>query len=947
MNKEIIRFICCNVKNMVETFRVLRHSDVITEEQVESLIKASVDQCANSFGKIPTEEEVEEARKKVFATIPVYEEPGIMMAKQDSQWFSERKTIEHAFADRYKTYLLSKQDIPQSTIETMFNNILPAITDQLGDPVGNSSFSRKGLVIGNIQSGKTSNYIGLMCNAADAGYKVIILLSGTIETLRKQTQTRVEEGFIGFDSEKNGKVGVGISCPLGMYPVCFTSHAKDFVASSDNNSFNHSLEEDKTPSVFVIKKNVSVLKKVFSYLQGGLRISGQKLSAPLLLIDDEADNASINTKDDMDPTRTNEEIRRILSLFKKSTYVGYTATPFANVFILPESKDSLQNEDLFPKDFIYYLDVPRVKPGEGFNSSHYIGPEQVFINDHSDGVITDTEYMVQEIMDNDDSLFPTNHKKDFVIQHLFPSFYDSIREFCLANTIRDLRGDKTEHRTMLINMSRFINIQKEIAEIANSFLSEIVMQTSLSCSLPYAECMKNPSMISLQKVWDQQFNGRIAKFTWKDVAPHIFESIKKIKVDVVNSGKKEKLLYDDNKEKGLRVIAVGGLALSRGLTLQGLMTSYFYRNTETYDVLMQMGRWFGYRPNYADLCRLWITGDSCGWYKKVTYTIQKLHEDIFIMNNSLNSKKEHWTPLNFGIRVWNASNGLNVRAKITEPKKMKNTEIRNDRQSFFGKVLETPYFSLDVKENEKVKMAFAKMNFGVGNVIEHIGKGQKFGIRNIESRRVIDFLSEIQPSLHPRNSLGGVTLLQLLSYLNKHQTEKQFSKFDIVFYGGESERHISIPGCNEIEIKPLTSGFDVREDSIRIRGEHIRLGSKNDTDVFLAKKRPVDESGKEVNPSFLLNESYFLQFRDKPLLMIYFIELTDSLIIPSDSTPDSYIAKETYKLFKDDYLIGLGLGIQGEDSGEGDESYVVNSGADYYKKSQADESYYEPDEILN
>ena len=199
----------------------------------------------------------------------------------------------------------------------------------IGDPGESEGFSIRGLVVGDVQSGKTSNYLGLVTKAADAGYRVIIILTGTIEGLRRQTQERVEEGFVGYDVTNAMDVGVGRG---DKTPKLFTSRLKDFVADDDQNTNIRISNYPSEPMVFVLKKNASVLKKLYSSLKNiNTTKQYQKINAPLLLIDDEADNASINTrKADEDPTKINKNIRSILSLFTKSSYIGFTATPFAN-----------------------------------------------------------------------------------------------------------------------------------------------------------------------------------------------------------------------------------------------------------------------------------------------------------------------------------------------------------------------------------------------------------------------------------------------------------------------------------------------------------------------------------------------------------------------------------------------------------------------------------------
>ena len=213
------------------------------------------------------------------------------------------------------------------------------------------------------------------------------------------------------------------------------------------------------------------------------------------------------------------------------------------------------------------------------------------------------------------------HKKEWEGDRLFDSLYEAIRTFLLANAVRDIRDvDKNTHRSMLINMSRFTKVQSVIMNIVQDYFDEIKRTVKQTHKLSMDYALTNPIVSALKTTFENQFSTLIdgvEGLTWEETFNQLYDSISKIKIVVVNSSKNSsKLNYDEAKD-GLRVIAVGGLALSRGLTLEGLMTSYFYRNTSTFDVLMQMGRWFGYRDGYDDLCRIWLTGSSYNNYKYI------------------------------------------------------------------------------------------------------------------------------------------------------------------------------------------------------------------------------------------------------------------------------------------------------------------------------------------
>jgi hypothetical protein len=242
--------------------------------------------------------------------------------------------------------------------------------------------------------------------------------------------------------------------------MVLTSTEDDFKTQNAKNlGFN--LETINGSVLFVIKKNVAVLKRINKWLETFNKGGDGTIHHSILVIDDEADNASVNTNpEDRDPTSINLQIRLMLKMFEKSSYVGVTATPFANIFIDPESKEKMEHEDLFPKDYIYSLNAP----------SNYIGARNIF------GEEADQGHMLIEIDEDENNPFsianilPTKHKSDFRISVLPLELEQAIEAFVIANTIRDIRGHHNTHRSMLINVSRFTNVQGNLADLVNGYL---------------------------------------------------------------------------------------------------------------------------------------------------------------------------------------------------------------------------------------------------------------------------------------------------------------------------------------------------------------------------------------------------------------------------------------------------------------------------------------------
>lgn len=827
-----------------------------------SFIEEVMKKAISASGFVLTDDQIESFRKKIISTYEVFQPEGeFLLGNYEHEDWYPREGEPRPYWERYKRFLLTKNPYLQSTIDTFEKNT-DKITNFFGDPKADEAFQIHGLVMGDVQSGKTSTYIGTICKAVDAGYKVIILLTGVVESLRKQTQRRVEEGFVGFDSTKEEQVGVGVGSPL-KYPKALTSRHSDYTGSNINkNTVSTIYDDDPAPLIYVCKKNVSVLTKIIGSLKALNTTKNRKhINAPLLLIDDEADNASINTNDtDLDPTKINKGIRSLLKLFTKATYVGFTATPFANVFIQPNSEEEMLGNDLFPNDFIFSLKAP----------SNYVGPMSVFgeKGEHKGSLVRLNDWF------NNSDLFSYSHKKDWDGQKLFPSLYDSIITFCLANAIRDLRGQINEHRSMLVNMSRFKAVQEKIKDIVTDYFKNLKKTIRLySKSSVSRASYTDPLMLKIHSVWRNQYEGKV-EFTWKDVLVQLYKSIETIEIRVVNSGSKEKLDYDEHKE-GLRVIAIGGLALSRGLTLEGLMTSYFFRNTSTYDVLMQMGRWFGYRLGYDDVCRIWITDTSALWYKEIAEAIKELREDISRMN------EKKITPKEFGVRVRNDSDELG----ITAHNKMRNTIDRIGRgngSSFYGNIFETVYLSKRFEDNKHNKECVQRLIDGLPEKDKSIAQPY---FRNVSR----DLISDIVESLVlPRISVQ-FDQDQLVPFIRNNQ-DKSLDKWDVLFVsktGGTENLNLT----DKITISPiLRVSESTKDDNIAVSKKSAHIGSR-DTKVGLTKEQIETIENERSNNAKSTKESDYMIEGRNPLFIVYFLKivLDDAPYLDHSSiTPDGF-----------------------------------------------------------
>lgn len=638
----------------------------------------------------------------LFSTF-VGEESVLRADDNHSLWLDgRREQIEWRLWERYRTHLIRKH-MPQTAI-----NALGRVTDRalelLGDPSGPGPFDRRGMVVGDVQSGKTGNYTGLVCKAVDAGYKVVIVLTGMNNNLRSQTQIRLDEGFIGkisvpMDEATSRFVGVG-----EIDPSVIVDWGTNRTEKGD---FNHramsqfGIHPGGRPLLLVVKKNGSVLNGVLEWIRSTANSSDQHgprfAHMPLLVIDDEADQASIDTKQqgfnggvadpDHQPSRINARIRQILGRFDQVSYVGYTATPFANIFIHPDAETGNEFQDLFPRDFIINIPAPET----------YVGPSRLFgspVDEETGEVAPGLSALIEEIEDYAASTarrgtrgwMPPVHKTDHV--PLFegrdvvpPSLARAIESFALVVAARRVRGQAREHNSMLVHVTRFKAVQRRVVQQIREALD------TLANAVRYGGA---EGMRSLRERWETDFAPVTTELAlpdcppvaWEDVEAALRATIESIRIREINGSSADVLDYEQNRENGLNVIAIGGDKLARGLTLEGLSVSYFLRGTTMYDTLMQMGRWFGYRQGYLDLCRLFTTGDLIEWYEHIAIASEELRREFDRME-AIRAR-----PIDFGLRVRS-----HPTLTVTSRTKMRHgTELR---VSFAGDVSETTVFATD------------------------------------------------------------------------------------------------------------------------------------------------------------------------------------------------------------------------------------------------------------
>jgi hypothetical protein len=869
----------------------------------------------NSFKEIDQSQLLEMAKLEVNI---IYSGEGILDDKDPGhvEWLSvdgipmdAGREINWKFWNDYNELLIEELPIPSiNEIDSMSNKILL----RLEDPRRDGKWIRKGMVVGEVQSGKTANYTALTCKAADAGYKIIIILAGMHNNLRAQTQDRLDESFIGFNSDKDDRsyietfrIGVGNSKnhPSVMYLT--TSNEKGDLSKTIAQGAGVSIPSP-IPIIMIVKKNKSIIENLSRWAKRcGLR-KGEKTikNCPLLLIDDECDNASINTnkthlrpeeadylipKDEdgnpikeFDPTAINAGIRTLLNLFDQKSYIGYTATPYANILIHRQAYNKDYGEDLFPKNFILNLPIP----------SNYIGPIKFFGLDKDEdlGIEQQDRYPLYREINDQIDFVPEKHTKDFEIKEDIPaSLKKAIMSFVLSCAARISRGMGNKHNSMLIHVTRFTKVQEQVASLVQKEINKI------SKRVKYGDGKSSENIWNeFETLWNIDFleetsipMGELGKVqSWLEIKPFIHDALNKFeKVKIINGTVGDILEYKKHKSVGINVIAVGGDKLSRGLTLEGLTVSYYLRAAKLYDTLMQMGRWFGYRPGYLDLCRIYTTRKLLGWYKHISLaTIELKREFDYMVENDEE-------PIKYGLKIRSHPDALSV----TSLNKMRHGEKR--KVTFDGIMAQTLFISL--RKDDLINNFNAARKLLNGRKADaDTAIGYKYF--HVKAGEVMEFLSK--SIVHRRN--GSFRPEYLVKYIKKLNVEGELINWTVVVLSTKDGDLMKKSIIKEpIYMTKRESEVDVFEDYVQfnkaiLSKAHEKLDLSESELYTLNKKDPTP---KEIRKA---------RSKKKGLLLIY----------PLYGSPKE---NETYGL--DEFPV-LGYAISFPASGkERDIEYIVDA----------------------
>jgi hypothetical protein len=632
------------------------------------------------------------------------EAPGVLTDQSDDHqhWLVPARKEGWRYTDRYLQWLGLK-GLSNAAVDGIDNDT-DEILKLLEDPRRPGPWDRRGLVVGHVQSGKTSNYTGLINKAADAGYKIIIVLAGLHNNLRSQTQQRLDEGFLGYESgpderrEVAREIGVGL---LDRDPSIRPNFATNRTEKGDFSTAaarSLGVSPEQRPFLFVVKKNKTVLTRILKWLRDHVADTGRGADRrithlPVLVVDDEADHASVDTAADAvdhegdadpehEPTAINRLIRQILSTFTRAAYVGYTATPFANIFIHERAKTDAEGRDLFPEAFIINLRAP----------SNYIGPNQVFGEPSEAGRSSGlplVRCLDGQFQADFTPWLPQGHKNGQrpaeVEPHGVPeSLAHAIAVFLLGVAVREARGEGAAHASMLVHVTRFQTVQSAVVRQIQEHLQALKQRLrrgidAMAVWERFEEVWASDLVPTAQAVQATRRAEAGELPAWPAVVKVLPRVVQEVEVRTINGSAKDVLDYTDRQNLGLKVIAVGGDKLSRGLTLEGLTVSYFLRASRMYDTLMQMGRWFGYRTGYLELCRLYTPEELTRWFERITDAAAELREDFDQM------VRVGGTPKDFGLRVQQHPS-----LEVTSAVKMRSG--RELSVSFSGERLETVLF---------------------------------------------------------------------------------------------------------------------------------------------------------------------------------------------------------------------------------------------------------------
>ncbi|MDK1475507.1 Z1 domain-containing protein [Streptomyces sp. 549] len=682
-------------------------------------------------------ERVRERHEQETLRIKELEEPHAVVLGNRDTWYTGPQTKDKCWPAIVEE--LRKDGWPQSPAIDDLDNSSTRVVSLLNHPK-EKSFSTRGLVVGYVQSGKTTNFTSVMAKAADRGYKLFIVLAGIHNGLRRQTQARLVQQLV----EPNPALWSQL-----------TGLEKDFTPTENPASYFG--KSNKTHVLCVVKKNATVLRKLARWLAKASDYLGD---CPALIIDDEADQATVATKS------INPLILSIMASLPRSAYVGYTASPFANLLIDPSA------QNLYPKDFVVNLPKP---------TGHF-GTEVLFGRYALDGEdpeqVDDGHDMIRSIPEAEVSCVRPETKAD--VEEFEPFITETLRAaveyFWLVTAARRVRGTGNPHNTMLIHTS--VN-----TSVHNSFKRPLQHLRDTA-----ARSLEDPAHLArLRDLWEQE-NARVpaeefgeTRVEFERLVEELPGVLRSCRVIMDNSSSEDRLDYENGP---VVAIAVGGNTLSRGLTLEGLSVSYFVRAVSAYDTLLQMGRWFGFRNGYADLPRIWMTDELAEWFRHLATVETEMRRDIDVYMT------EDETPLTFAVRL-----RTHPALRVTAAAKMR--DAITAASSYGGKRVQTHYFHTDAEwliENIAAARALVASSLAHASTVDERPADGRYVFHEVPHDLVIHFLSSYK--FHERSPENDADLI--ISYIRKRvSTVGSLQRWNVAIVGNpKGEDFAFAPGVS-------------------------------------------------------------------------------------------------------------------------------------------------------
>lgn len=807
-------------------------------------------------------EDLNRAVDDLMLTGIITQEDGVDVVDTDSRqlnwfenWVQEDPDVRQRRWALYRGLLMNKGW--QDSVLDALDKDASRTVDLMGNPEAPGPWERYGLVIGEVQSGKTANYIGVLNKALDAGYKMIVVLGGHTDDLRKQTQKRIDSDLIGYDSSyyrtninidvkafQKGFIGFGKELQqYGVGTQAITTVDSDFKADSRAAVMGQTLTGD--PRIAVIKKNKAIINNLTSFLRGREGV----IDVPLAVIDDEADWASVNTKTEADKTAINKAIRDLLSVSSRSTYLAITATPFANVFI-----DHTNQDDLFPRNYIRALKAP----------SNYRGVESYMTEDARN----DNPHTLQTYTDDVLGVLPYKHKIDATLDHIPGSLKTAVYSFILATAVRRIRGDQDKPSSMMINISRFNAVQKRIQNAMEHFvvsLRDVVRYTDLgSNEIP-------DEVTELQQTLTTIYPDLI-EISFAELFPHVKNVLADVLVELVNSStvkkrqKKIDLMTREDRElyESRPKIFIGGNILARGLTLEGLVVSYYLRKTAAADTLLQMGRWFGYRPKYEDLVRIWTSEEIIDLFEYSAEISASLRREIGSMNDM------GLTPEEFGLAIKQHPESF----KITALGKSRNATELPATVRLSGHVFESDKLSTKPQITQSNLKAFNHLvDSLVGNSEAENSEATKRNHlwREVPESLVYEFLSTF--CAHEADPFfGAKTSTKIQRIADSMEDEENPSAWNVAFVSGRGNESVKVGEKSTLEVYPsIRNAFEIDESLNVLRFGNRRVAAGNDLFNTLTpeqaqalKDMPESDGKRTFSQQYVVDNSL-----TNPTLMVY------------------------------------------------------------------------------